>query len=137
MDNTISTISLGNRVIHEQVYKFISQSYYERRLIIIAQDTSFIWASLRGCCLNASTPCKQTGKAELHILDFKTTQSDFQKPVRPLSCKAKLSYIHTIKTSPSQSRSEAVVCVSTPRMYPRSVYFLVYIIFELSMSKNI
>ena len=29
------------------------------------------------------------------------------------------------KTSPPQSRSQAVVCVSTPRMYPRSGYFLV------------
>ena len=27
--------------------------------------------------------------------------------------------------SPPQSRSKAVVCVSTPRMYPRSGYFLV------------
>ena len=25
-----------------------------------------------------------------------------------------------------QSRSQAVVCVSTPKMYPRSGYFLVY-----------
>ena len=29
------------------------------------------------------------------------------------------------KTSPPQSQSQAVVCVSTPRMYPRSGYFLV------------
>ena len=28
-------------------------------------------------------------------------------------------------SSPPQSRSKAVVCVSTPRMYPRSGYFLV------------
>ena len=27
--------------------------------------------------------------------------------------------------SPPQSRSQAVVCVSTPRMYPQSGYFLV------------
>ena len=30
-------------------------------------------------------------------------------------------------SSPPQSRSKAVVCVSTPRMYPRSGYFLIYI----------
>ena len=29
-------------------------------------------------------------------------------------------------SSPPQSRSKAVVCVSTPRMYPQSGYFLVY-----------
>ena len=31
-------------------------------------------------------------------------------------------------SSPPQSWSKAVVCVSTPRMYPRSGYFLVYTI---------
>ena len=31
-------------------------------------------------------------------------------------------------TSPPQCRSQAVACVSTPRMYPRSEYFLVYLI---------
>ena len=29
-------------------------------------------------------------------------------------------------SSPPKSRSKAVVCVSTPRMYPRSGYFLVF-----------
>ena len=44
---------------------------------------------------------------------------------------AKLSYVHKILkphfrvSSPSQSRSQAVVCVSTPRKYLRSGYFLV------------
>ena len=33
--------------------------------------------------------------------------------------------------SPPHIRSKAVVCVSTPRMYPRSGYFLVHLIFEI------
>ena len=53
----------------------------------------------------------------------------FKSPVRLLSCEAKPSYVHTIlKNIPPQSRSQAVVCVSTPRMYPRSGYFLVTLI---------
>ena len=82
-------------------------------------------------CSEFQKPSQTTterGEAELRILDFKTTLSEFQKPVRPLSCEAKPSYVHTIlkKTSPPQSQSQAVVCVSTPRMYPRSGYFLVF-----------
>ena len=38
-------------------------------------------------------------------------------------------------SSPPQSRSKAVVCVSTPRMYPRSGYFLLANNFELQLSK--
>ena len=41
---------------------------------------------------------------------------------------AKPSYVYTTQfrvSSPLQSRSQAVVCVSTPRKYPRSGYFLV------------
>ena len=52
-------------------------------------------------------------EAELCILDFKITWS------------AKLRIYNLKKTSLPQSRSQAVVCVSTPRMYPRSGYFLV------------
>ena len=45
--------------------------------------------------------------------------------------KAKPSYVYLILkpqfrvSSPPQSQSQAVVCVSTPRKYPRSGYFLV------------
>ena len=44
---------------------------------------------------------------------------------------AKPSHVYTTQfrvSSPLQSRSQAVVCVSTPRKYPRSGYFLVNII---------
>ena len=39
---------------------------------------------------------------------------------------AELRMYNLKKTSPPQSRSQAVVCVSTPRKYPRSGYFLVF-----------
>ena len=38
---------------------------------------------------------------------------------------SKATYIQSLKKSPPQSRSQAVVCVSKPRMYLRSGYFLV------------
>ena len=40
-------------------------------------------------------------------------------------------------SAPPQSRSKAVVCVSTPRMYPRSGYFLVsnYFIMDIFFAK--
>ena len=40
--------------------------------------------------------------------------------------------------SPPQSRSKAVVCVSTPRMYQRSGYFLVNVyIYELKQGSHL
>ena len=36
------------------------------------------------------------------------------------------SFRRQVRLLLSQSRSQAVVCVSTPRMYPRSGYFLVF-----------
>ena len=50
-----------------------------------------------------------------------------KSPIRLLPREAKPSYVYTIfkKPSPTQSQSQAVVCVSTPRKYPRSGYFLV------------
>ena len=67
------------------------------------------------------------GEAELHILDFKITWSEFQKPCQTAATqgKAMLGTYNLKKTSPPQSWSQTVVCVSTPRMYPRSRYFLV------------
>ena len=48
---------------------------------------------------------------------------------------AKLSYssqIHFSDLSPPQCWFQAVVCVSTPRMYPRSEYYLVDYQFSLA-----
>ena len=52
--------------------------------------------------------------------------------LRSLQYQAKQSHpspytqTHFRVSQPPQSRSKAVVCVSTPRMYPRSGYFLVF-----------
>ena len=63
--------------------------------------------------LRPLSDCCRRGEAEVRILDLltvKTTWSEF----------------HHLP----QSRSKAVVCVSTPRMYPRSGYFLVFFYIE-------
>ena len=77
----------------------------------------------------ASQTATEQGNAELYILDFKTTWSELQKPCQTAAMQgqAKLSTYNLKKTSPPQSWSQAVVCVSTPRMFPRSGYFLVTI----------
>ena len=58
------------------------------------------------CILNLKTtwpefqePCQSAarrGETELRILDFKTTWSEFQKPIRLLLSKAKPSYVNSI-----------------------------------------
>ena len=137
-----------------------------------------------------SQTAAERGGAELRILDFKTTWSEFLRPCQTATEQGKLRqvwpwpwpwlnsrpknwpllwtklssslwpwlYPSTIpnpksqlwiltlfkyKSSltlwnkgewkPPQNRSKAVVCVSTPRMYPRSGYFLVYV---LNAGKN-
>ena len=76
----------------------------------------------------ASQTATERGEAELRTLDFKTTWSEFQKPCQTAVTRgeAELRTYNLKKTSPPQSRSQAVVCVSTPRMYPRSGYLLVF-----------
>ena len=70
----------------------------------------------------ASQTTAERGEVELRILDFKNTWSDFQNN----TVAEYIQRLYNLKeTSPPQSRSQAVVCVSTPRMYPRSGYFLV------------
>ena len=68
----------------------------------------------------------------MRILDFETTWSEFQKPSLTAATQgeADLRLYNLEKTSPPQSRSQAVVCVSTPRMYPSSGYFQVMNIFK-------
>ena len=72
----------------------------------------------------AKSDCSRQGEAEVRILDFKTTWSNFQMSSQTATTEAKLRYMFRV-SSPPQSWSKAVVCVSTPRMYPRSGYFLV------------
>ena len=78
------------------------------------------------------------GKAELCILDFKTTWSEFQKPSQTAvrQGKAELRTYNLKKTSPRLSQSQAVVSVSTPRKYTRSGYFLVDLLKCLKKNVN-
>ena len=70
------------------------------------------------------------GEAEVRIINFKTTWSEFQMPSPTAPAEAKPRCVYSIlkpqgqSSITSPSRSKAVVCVSTPRMYPRSGYFL-------------
>ena len=71
------------------------------------------------------------GEAKVRILDFKTTWSEFQIPSQNTLAKAKPRYVFRV-SSPPQSWSKAVVCVSKPRMYPHSGYFLVKYLYDRS-----
>ena len=73
----------------------------------------------------------QTAAAEaksryIHILNFKTTWSEFQRASQTAVRRgeAELRTYNLKKTSPPQSQSQAVVCVSTPRKYPLRGYIL-------------
>ena len=84
----------------------------------------------------AKSDCSRRGAAEVPIINYKTTWSEFQIPSPSSPAEAKLRYVYSILKphvrvpSPPQSQSQAVVCVSTPRKYPRSGYFLVIYISE-------
>ena len=69
--------------------------FYKSCLVCIKCEKYTSWVTLR-----PHWDCCRRGKAEVRIYNLK-------------------------KTLPPQSRSQAVVCVSTPRKYPRSGYFLV------------
>ena len=79
------------------------------------------WITLRP----QSDRCRR-GEAEVRILDFKTTWSEFQKANQTATEQGNAERISNQNVcSPPQIRSQAVVCISTPRKYPRSGYFLV------------
>ena len=92
-------------------------------LMCVMSEKYAFWVTLRP----QSDSCRQ-GEAEVHIFDFKATWSEFQKASQTATEQgnAELGILNFKKTSSLQSRSHAVVCVSTPRMYPRSGYFLVF-----------
>ena len=79
---------------------------------------------------DAKSDCSRRGEAEVRILNFKTTWSEFQRPSQTDPAKDKPRCVHSILkphfrvSSPPQSRSQAVVCVSTPRKYSQSGCFL-------------
>ena len=79
------------------------------------------WVTLR-----PHLDCWRRGKAEVRILYFKTTWSEFQKANQTATEQDNAERISNQNIcSPYKGRSQAVVCVSTPRKYPRSGYFLV------------
>ena len=67
------------------------------------------------------------GEAKLRMLDFKTTWSEFQEPCQTAATqsKAELGIYNLKQILPSQSGSQVVLCISTPRMYLRIRYILV------------
>ena len=65
-------------------------------------------------------------QTKVRILNFKTICLEFKIPSQNAPTEAEARCIFRV-SSPPQSRSKAVVCVSTPRMYPRSGYFLVIV----------
>ena len=82
---------------------------------------------------------------------LKPQWSELQRPSQTAPTKAKPRCVYSIAkshgqssryqvrilyrvSSPPQSRSKAVVCVSTPRMYQRSGYFLVYCSFNTTIA---
>ena len=112
---------------------------------------------------DAKSDCSRRGEAEVRIINFKTTWSEFQLPSQTAPAEAKPRCVYSILKphghssryqvrilspkqitiphmrvlSPPQSWSKAVVCVSTPRMYPRSGYFLVNSNFVLSFELKV
>ena len=89
-------------------------------LVCVMSEKYAFWITLRP----QSDRCRR-GEAEVRILDFKTTWSEFQKASQTATEQGNAKYIktHFSISSPPKSWSQAVVCVRTPRMYPRSGYF--------------
>ena len=88
---------------------------------------------------DTKSDCSCRGEAEVRILDFKTTWLEFKKPCQTAAVQGKAEQlIYNLKnTSSTQSRSQAVVCVSTTRMYLRSGYILVTFIYSLIFDWNL
>ena len=63
---------------------------------------------------DAKSDCFRRGEAEVRILDFKTTWSEFHKPIRLLLSEAKPSYIYLILKPHGQS-SRCQVRLLLPR----------------------
>ena len=75
------------------------------------------------CVYSILKPHGQSFRRQIRLLPSKATPREFQTK--------------TWVYSPPQSRSQAVVCVSTPRMYPRSGYFLVHFNWQIFLVKSI
>ena len=100
----------------------VSENVTNKSCLICVQSEKYAsWVNLTpqlDCC------CR--GEAEVRILDFKTTWSEFQKANQTATEQGNAKRISNQNVcSPPQSRSQAVVWVSTPRKYPHSGYFCV------------
>ena len=117
-------------------------------------DLKTTWSEFNMSSQTAAT----RGEAELHILNFKTTWSaglleiwtwnfevGYGATGRATAAKAKPRCIYSILKPHGQSfitsrvvpKPKAVVCVSTPRMYLRSGYFLVTHIYVITCWSSI
>ena len=109
-----------------------SQSFRRQvRLLLSEAKPSYVYSILKPhdqSSISTVQPLQCKAKPSYLYLILKPHGQSSKSPVRLLPSEVKLSYEYTIlkKTSTPQSRSQAVVCVSTPRMYPRSGYFLVF-----------
>ena len=104
------------------------------RLPLSKAKPRYVYSILKPHSQSSSGPVRpllSEAKPSYILSILKPHSQSSKSPVRPLSREAKPSCVHTIlkkkpeKILPPQSQSQAVVCVSTPRMYPRSGYFLV------------
>ena len=65
----------------------------------------------------ASQTATKQGEAELRILDFKTTWSEFQKPSQTAAKRGEAELrILNFKTTWSEFQSQVVLCVRTPKI---------------------
>ena len=95
------------------------QYYHKKPLIKVAWYVSWVKNMHPGLTLRPQWDRCHQGEAEVRILNFKQTWSELHK----VSQTTTEQELYLAGKSPSQWRSQAVVCFSTPRMYPQSKYF--------------
>ena len=114
--------------IHTQKYTYRVMLPPQQCWELIAKLTCILHlASFMLLSFNMLIDPFHTTAAKVDILNFKSFLLELQKHSQTADARgeAGLRIYNLKKTSPTQSQSQAVVCVSTPRMYPRSGYFLV------------
>ena len=89
-------------------------------LVCVINEKYAFWITLR-----PQSDRYRQGKAKVRILDFKTTWLELKKPSLTAAAQGEVEQHIYNKILPTKSLSQAVLCVSTPRMYPCSGYFLV------------
>ena len=97
------------------------------RLLLNEAKLSYVYSILRLHCQSSRSPVRLPLSEEKPSYEYSILKKHSQiSKTQLLPSEAKLNYIYTtLKKHHLPSRSQAVVCVSTPRMYPPSGYFLV------------